>query len=186
MPKRTKSYETDLHERLTDPAYAMEYLRAALEDDEEGADAVFLLALRDVAQANRMICVAEATGLNRESLYRMLSRKGNPGINSLKAVLSAVGLRLSVEAAIPKNQTAMASQLIARWSRPDEPCGFSYDELLFDPQPCEAGREFLGKPPPTGMNNFHVKVTVSDCLIFDDNFPESRRDSSSDCPSVQV
>ena len=49
MPKRTKSYETDLHERLTDPAYAMEYLRAALEDDEEGADAVFLLALRDVA-----------------------------------------------------------------------------------------------------------------------------------------
>lgn len=54
MPKPTKSYETKFHERLRDPAYAMEYLRAALEDDEEGAEAVFLLALRDVAQANHM------------------------------------------------------------------------------------------------------------------------------------
>jgi len=97
MPKRTKSYEADLDERLQDPTYAMEYLQAALEDSGEGADAVFLLALRDVARANRMTYVAEATGLNRESLYKMLSRRGNPGLNSLKAVLGAVGLRLSVE-----------------------------------------------------------------------------------------
>jgi probable addiction module antidote protein len=99
MPKRTKNYETGLHERLRDPAYTMEYLRVALEDHDEHSDAVFLLALRDVAQANRMAYVAEATGLNRESLYKMLSSKGNPGINSLKAVLNAVGLRLSVEVA---------------------------------------------------------------------------------------
>ena len=76
MPKRTTSYETGLHERLKDPSYAMEYLQAALEDDEEGADAVFLLALRDVAQANHMTYIAEATGLNRESLYKMLSPIG--------------------------------------------------------------------------------------------------------------
>lgn len=103
MPKRTKSYEGDLHERLRDPAYAMEYLRAALEDDEERADAVFLLALRDVATANHMTHVADATGLNRESLYKMLSRRGNPGIHSLKAVLAAVGLRLSVELSSPNS-----------------------------------------------------------------------------------
>jgi probable addiction module antidote protein len=102
MPKRTKSYEAGLHERLQDPSYASEYLRAALEDDEEGADAVFLLALRDVAQARHMTYIADATGLNRESLYKMLSQRGNPGINSLKAVLSAVGLRLSVEVVSPK------------------------------------------------------------------------------------
>jgi probable addiction module antidote protein len=99
MPKRTKSYESGLQERLKDPAYAIEYLRAALEDDEEGSDAVFLLALRDVAQASHMTHVAEAAGLSRESLYKMLSRRGNPGLNSLKAVLNALGLRLSVEAA---------------------------------------------------------------------------------------
>jgi probable addiction module antidote protein len=77
----------------------MEYLRAALDDDDEHADAVFLLALRDVAKANHMTYVAEATGLNRESLYKMLSRRGNPGLNSVKAVLSAVGLKLSVQTA---------------------------------------------------------------------------------------
>jgi probable addiction module antidote protein len=99
MPKRTKSYEEGLHERLRDPIYAMEYLKAALDDDEDGADAVFLQALRDVAKANHMSHVAEATGLNRESLYKMLSRRGNPSINSLKAVLNAVGLRLAVELA---------------------------------------------------------------------------------------
>jgi len=99
MPKRTVSYEAGLQERLKDPAYAVEYLRAALEDDEEGSDAVFLLALRDVAQANHMTNVADAAGLNRESLYRMLSRRGNPGLSSLKAVLGAVGLRLSIDVA---------------------------------------------------------------------------------------
>jgi probable addiction module antidote protein len=99
MPKRTKSYETGLDERLREPSYAMEYLQAAVEDDEEGADAVFLQALRDVARANHMSYVAEATGLNRESLYKMLSPRGNPGINSLKAVLNAVGLRLAVDVA---------------------------------------------------------------------------------------
>ena len=99
MPKRTRSYEAGLHERLKDPSYAAEYLRAVLDDNEEGADAVFLLALRDVARANHMTHIAETTGLNRESLYKMLSRRGNPGIHSLKAVLNAVGLRLSVEVA---------------------------------------------------------------------------------------
>ncbi|HCC58422.1 MAG TPA: putative addiction module antidote protein [Solibacterales bacterium] len=104
MPKRTKSYETDLLERLRDSAYATEYLRAALEDNEEGGDAVFLLALRDVAKANQMAQVAEVAGLNRESLYKMLSHKGNPGLNSLKAVLKALGLKLSVEVALPVTQ----------------------------------------------------------------------------------
>lgn len=116
MPKRTKSYEASLRERLRDPSYAMEYLRAALEDDDEGGEAVFLLALRDVAKANHMSYVAEATGLNRESLYRMLSHKGNPGINSLKAVLNAVGLKLSVEVANAPIQVA------ATWS-PEIVCG---------------------------------------------------------------
>lgn len=106
MPKRTKSYEAGLHERLRDPAYAMEYLGATLEDDDEHADAVFLLAFRDVAKANQMTSVAEASGLSRESLYKMLSRRGNPGPNSVKAVLSAVGLKLSVERASEPTKVA--------------------------------------------------------------------------------
>lgn len=111
MLKRSKSYESGLYERLRDPVYAKEYLRAALEDHDEGAEAVFLLALRDIAKANHMTYVAEATGLNRESLYKMLSSRGNPGINSLKAVLNAVGLELSVELAREKSTTAVLPEV---------------------------------------------------------------------------
>ena len=52
MPKRTKNYETGLIERLKDPSYVMEYLKAALQNDEPGEDAAFPLALRDAAKAN--------------------------------------------------------------------------------------------------------------------------------------
>ncbi|HMD70775.1 MAG TPA: addiction module antidote protein [Bryobacteraceae bacterium] len=151
MPKRTKSYETGLQERLKDPAYAMEYLRAALEDDDEGSDAVFLLALRDVAQANHMTRVAEATGLNRESLYKMLSRRGNPGLNSLKAVLSAVGLRLSVEVAATGDA---AAEHVASWGRRTGHVQFSYDDPLPGVEPCAVGRESLAKPPPRAGSDF--------------------------------
>ena len=40
--------------------------------------------------------VAERAGLRRESLYRALSNKGNPTLETLLAVLSAAGLRLAV------------------------------------------------------------------------------------------
>jgi len=45
-----------------------------------------------------MSSVAEEAGVNRENLYRMLSREGNPTLNSLFAVLKALGLRFSVQA----------------------------------------------------------------------------------------
>ncbi|PYS12949.1 MAG: putative addiction module antidote protein, partial [Acidobacteria bacterium] len=65
MPKRSKDYVQGLVEDLKDPIEAMNYLNAALEESQE----VFLLALRDVAAANRMARVAEEAGLSREALY---------------------------------------------------------------------------------------------------------------------
>ena len=61
-----------------------------------GSD-VFLLALRDVAKARGMRQLAQDTQLSRESLYRTLSRKGNPRFSTLEAVLESVGLKLAVE-----------------------------------------------------------------------------------------
>jgi probable addiction module antidote protein len=81
-------------ELRADPFFAAEYLRAAMEDDEEPA--VFLLALRHVSEAYGMAEVAKAAGIKRESLYRALSPKGNPTLKTLTAVLKAVGLRLAV------------------------------------------------------------------------------------------
>lgn len=89
------SYQQDLIESLKDPCEAAAYLNAAI---EEGDRALFLLALRNVAEANGgMTALAEKAQLSRESLYRMLSKRGNPEIKSLIALLGAMGLRLAVE-----------------------------------------------------------------------------------------
>ena len=93
MPKLTKSYQESLLQALHNPQEAAEYLTAALED---GDSAVFLLALRNVADAQGMRTVAHKAQLNRENLYRMLSELGNPQLGSLRALLDALNLRLAI------------------------------------------------------------------------------------------
>ena len=95
MARKRPQYHEDLRERLKDPAYAVEYLEAALE--EKDRPAVFLLALRDVAEARGITHLARETKLNRENLYAMLSERGNPVLSSLHVILDALGMRLSVE-----------------------------------------------------------------------------------------
>ncbi len=82
-----------LREQLKDPGFAAEYLTAAAEDEEP---AVFLQALRKVAEAQGMSEVAKQAGIPRESLYRMLSIKGNPRWSTLAPVVRATGLKLEV------------------------------------------------------------------------------------------
>lgn len=93
---RSKRYQDELIEALQDPQEAQAYLNAALED---GNSEVFLLALRDVAEARLggVRQLANQTQLNRENLYRMLSEKGNPELSSLNAILTTLGFRLAVE-----------------------------------------------------------------------------------------
>lgn len=100
-----KSYQEDLTEALKDPKEAAAYLNAAI---EEGDREVFLLALRNVAQAHgSMSALAKKTHLKRESLYRMLSKKGNPEIKSIFNLLHAIGLKLTVEPEALKSRKAV-------------------------------------------------------------------------------
>ena len=93
---KTESYKERLLESLKDPEAAAQYLTACLEDRDPE---VFLLALRDVAEARGgMGRLSRETRLNRESLYRMLSKSGNPSLSSLDSVLHSLGMRLAVEA----------------------------------------------------------------------------------------
>ncbi len=70
------------------------YLNAALED---GEPAVLLEALRNVAQARGgMAALAKSAGVSRESLYRTLSRRGNPKIDTIMELLRALGLKLTI------------------------------------------------------------------------------------------
>ncbi len=85
-----------LLERLTDPEQAAEYLSACY---DEGPD-IFLIGMRDVIDAQGGVGrIAKSSKLNRESLYRLVSRKGNPRLTSLNAVLTALGLKLTFAAA---------------------------------------------------------------------------------------
>jgi len=101
---RSRAYKDSLKDCLRDPADAADYLNAAL---DEGDAAAFLLALRDVADVQGGVGkLASDSQLNRESMYRMLSEKGNPRIDSLNAVLQALGLRLSVTTGDSNSATA--------------------------------------------------------------------------------
>lgn len=96
MKRKMIDYQEDLIESLRDPQEAIAYLNAALMDEDER---IFLLALKNVleAQGGDMTTLAKDANLNRENLYRILSRKGNPKLTSIKSVLNAMGFELAVQ-----------------------------------------------------------------------------------------
>lgn len=101
---RVRNYKEHLLQQLQDRKEAAAYLNAALQDEDPH---VFLLALRDIAEAQGgMSWLAEEADLNRESLYRTLSLRGNPRFFNLLSVLSAVGLELSIHPKPRRRKTA--------------------------------------------------------------------------------
>lgn len=89
----SKPWNEFLFKQLRDSEeFSVEYLNAALEENDP---ALLLKALRQVAEARGGIGdLAKKSGLNRESLYRMLSENGNPTIYSLNEVLDALGMQI--------------------------------------------------------------------------------------------
>ncbi len=102
MSKTSTSYRKGLLRDLKDTEGAAAYLNAALEDESKE---VFMLALRDVADAKGISDLAKKSGLNRENLYRILSEKGNPQLGSLSVLLESMGLKLAVE--VKKSKAAL-------------------------------------------------------------------------------
>lgn len=69
-----------------------------LEDAMEGNDARHIAsALGDVARSKGMTEIARKSGLGRQALYNALSENGNPTLETLIAVLGALGLELTVQ-----------------------------------------------------------------------------------------
>jgi len=65
---------------------------------EAGDGRAVPIVLRTVADSlGGMAVLADRTGLSRETLYRTLSDKGNPRLDTLSAILAAFGLKLSVQ-----------------------------------------------------------------------------------------
>ncbi len=97
MPKKRK--HPDYHDLLIDqlkksPREAAYYLSASLEEKDP---TLFLIALRNVAEAfGGLSDLSKKTKLNRESLYRMLSKKGNPELYSLNTILNVLGFKITI------------------------------------------------------------------------------------------
>ena len=83
------------NKHLRDPEVAAEYINQALASDDVS---VILMAIRNVvdAQEGGIAGVAEKSELGRESMYKMLSPRGNPKLSSLNALFHGLGLKLEV------------------------------------------------------------------------------------------
>jgi probable addiction module antidote protein len=97
--KTSVSHDDVMVKKLRErPRFAAEYLKAAMEETDEPE--VLLIALRHIAEARGGLAkVAKAAGIERESLYRALSARGNPRLSTIVGVMKAVGLKLTVETA---------------------------------------------------------------------------------------
>lgn len=88
----TVSYHEHLIEYLRkDASQAIGYLNASL---ELGDPEAFLIALRNVLEAQGgMTKFSRSTKINRVSLYKMLSKSGNPGFQNIMLLLNALGIK---------------------------------------------------------------------------------------------
>lgn len=94
MPKlKTRPY--DSAEYLKTERDMANYLEAVFED---GDPALIAHALGVVARAKGMTMVAKKAGLGRESLYKALSKDGNPKIGTVVKVIHALGLKFRIAA----------------------------------------------------------------------------------------
>ncbi len=80
---------------LNSEEHCTEYLAAALEDPNPD---VFVSALGDVARARGMTHIAKAAGLGRESLYKALTPGAKPRYETIRRLMDALGVRLTVAA----------------------------------------------------------------------------------------
>src|SRR2546428_11405281 len=129
VPKRnikgkTVPFDEVLRSELQDREIAIGYINALLsEEDEQGV----LLALRDIADAMTMGAVAKIAGVNRESLYKMLSGRRDPRFGTVLKVLKGIGIklraldaRLEIGNAYATNRLAAITIARELYSSPDQ------------------------------------------------------------------
>jgi probable addiction module antidote protein len=93
-----KTSRFDAAEHLTDPVEQATLLREAV---ESGDPAFLAHALGTIARAHGMSDLVRETGLNRQQLYKSLSKEGNPTLSTLLRVTKALGLTLTFEPSAP-------------------------------------------------------------------------------------
>ncbi len=83
----------DVSDYLDNEETIAEYLSASLENSDPDA---FLVAVRDVAKVRGIAAVAKSAGLGRESLYKALKPGAHPRFDTVRKLLTALGVKLDV------------------------------------------------------------------------------------------
>lgn len=97
-PSSVSHEEMELRWLRKDPKLITEYLNAHIQVAfEENDPELVLTALATVAKARGIAHVAKSVAVKRESLHRMLSKRGNPQWDSLFRIFKALHLRLKLE-----------------------------------------------------------------------------------------
>lgn len=96
--KNLPKYEDYLILKLKNKRRATLYLEEALSEYQESGDAeVLMLAFRHIAKAQGGVAqLAKKADLNEKTLYRTLSKSGNPRLDTIWKLLSILGFRLKV------------------------------------------------------------------------------------------
>jgi len=92
MPIETTAW--DVTEHLGSPDEIAAFLHAVIEDGDE---ALLRAAIGDIARAKGMTELAKNAGLTRTTLYRALSPDGNPSLRTMRAILKALGMDVSIK-----------------------------------------------------------------------------------------
>lgn len=74
------------------------YLKACFEEyAKDGCTPALLSSLRMVAKVKGISRIAEETGMTRNGIQKALSEEGNPRLESITAIMQAMGYRLVPE-----------------------------------------------------------------------------------------
>lgn len=88
-----KTRSLDIAEYLNTPEDIRDFLQEVLDTGDESD---FIHALNTAARARGMTEIARKAGVTRASLYKSLSKDGNPGFVTISKVTKALGCRISV------------------------------------------------------------------------------------------
>lgn len=89
-----KLTEWDMADHVNDEEDVLAYLKTAF---EEGDTADIITVLGAISRSKGMAEMAKRTGVGRESLYKSLSKTGNPSFDTVLKILKNIGLCLTVK-----------------------------------------------------------------------------------------
>ena len=97
--RKYRTWHQILMEDLADSAEAIGYLDVSLEEYQiDGDTSFFLRGLRNVVEAQGGVAeVAKRTGMDPETLSKILSSNEAPYLDTFATILKALGCRLSIQ-----------------------------------------------------------------------------------------